>query len=175
MSATSERILPTACAALRPAHTIVLALGNPLRGDDGVGAAVVQALAQSGALPPDVRLQDGGTPGLDTALLLQGFRRAILVDAAEMGLQPGQWQWLDISPADVMPGATLHAAGLAEALALGHALGILPERLRVIGIQPERVDCTPGLSHSVRQAVPAVCQAILEELGAAGHAREPKE
>jgi len=140
-----------------------------------VGAAVVQALAERGALPPDVRLQDAGTPGLDTALLLQGYRRAILVDAADMGLEPGNWRRLDVPAAEMAPGASLHSAGLAEALALGRALGILPEHLVVFGIQPERIDWSPGLSESVRQAVPAVCRAILEEIGAAGHVREPKE
>ena len=36
-----------------PVRTLVLALGNPLRGDDGVGAAVLDCLRMC-ALPPEV-------------------------------------------------------------------------------------------------------------------------
>ncbi len=174
MSATSERTLPTA-AKTEAASTIVLALGSPLRGDDGVGAAVLQSLAESGAVPPDVRLQDGGTPGLDIALLLQGYRRAILIDAADMGLEPGDWRRLGDVPAQMASGHTLHSAGLVEALALGQALGILPEQVTIYGIQPKHIDWTQGLSEPVRQAVPAVCQAILEDIGTAAPSRDPKE
>ncbi len=175
MSATSDRTLPPAAPAFEQAQTLILALGNPLRGDDGAGSAVIKALADSGAVPPGVRLQDGGTPGLDTALLLQGYRQAVIIDAADMGLEPGSWRWVAAEPANVAPGATLHTAGLAEALALGEALGILPSNLMVIGIQPQQADWTPGLSEPVRQAVPAVCRAVLEEIGAAFVVRNPKE
>lgn len=168
MSASSDGGLPQGPPAAEQAQTLILALGNPLRGDDGVASAVLKALADSGAVPPGVRLQDGGTPGLDTALLLQGYRQAIIIDAADMGLAAGSWRRLTIHPATTAPGATLHSAGLAEALALGEALSILPSNLIVIGIQPQQVDWTPGLSEPVRQAVPAICRAILEELGAAG-------
>ena len=151
------------------ADTIVLALGNPLRGDDGVGTAVIDQIAQAN-LPPGVSLLDGGTPGLETVLLLQNFRRAIIIDAAEMGLEPGQWRRFDpgkdalLQPADMYLRGTLHYAGLAEALALGEALGVLPEELVIYGIQPTEIGWSSGLSATVAAAVPFVCEAILREL-----------
>jgi hydrogenase maturation protease len=149
--------------------TIVLALGNPLRGDDGVGAAVIEQIAQTD-FPPGVSLLDGGTPGLETVLLLQNFRRAIIIDAAEMGLEPGQWKrfapgndaWL--KPADMYLRGTLHYAGLAEALALGEALGVLPEEIVIYGIQPTEIGWSSGLSDAVAAAIPSVCETILREL-----------
>ena len=42
-------------------ETLVLALGNPLRGDDGAAGAVLAQLAGL-PLPDTVVLRDGGTP-----------------------------------------------------------------------------------------------------------------
>ena len=151
------------------AETLILALGNLLRGDDGAGLAVITALSEID-LPPDVILMDGGTPGLETLLLLQGYRRAIIVDTADMGLAPGTWRRFvpgedaQLQPADMYLRGTLHYAGLAEALALGKALDILPDEVIVYGIQPLEIGWQPGLCNAVRDAVPALRDAILDEL-----------
>ena len=151
-----------------PGRTLVLALGSPLRGDDGVGQAVVERLAAAD-LPPGVTVQDGGTPGLETVLLLQGYGRAIIVDAAEIGRLPGEWARFTLKDAtlaanDLHARVAVHYAGLAEALALGEALNILPPAIIIYGVQPLAVDWTAGLSAPVRAAVPALCAAILDEL-----------
>lgn len=150
-----------------PSDTLVLALGNPLRGDDGVGAAVLEALAASESLPENVRLLDGGTAGLETVLLMQGYRRVIVVDAAQMGYAPGEW--MRITPDDAQlrlhdTGGTLHNLGLADALGLGGALGMLPGELVIYGVQPLELGWLTGISEPMRQAIPALCAAILEEL-----------
>lgn len=151
-------------------QTLVLALGNPLRGDDGAGAAVLEAL-QACALPPDVSLIDGGTAGLETVLLLQDCDRALIIDAAEMGLAPGTWRCF--TPASVRMASgnlaqrvTVHYAGLAEALALGEALNILPPHILIFGIQAADIGWVPGLSAPVAAAIPAVGDAVLAALWA---------
>ena len=148
--------------------TLILGLGNPLRGDDGVGTAVIQAL-QSESLPPDVDLVDGGTAGLEIVLLLKEYRRVIVVDAADMGVQPGEWQHFSGDTAVISTNkgsisGTLHGAGFAEALALAEALETTPAELTFFGVQPERVGWTEGLSATVAMAVSPVCQAILAAL-----------
>lgn len=170
MSSLFEQALHVAGPmAPEPGNTIVLALGNSLRGDDGVGAAVLEHLTQA-TLPPGAKLLDGGTPGLETVLLLQDFQRAIIVDAAEMGLEPGQWKRFipgsdgQLQPADMYLRGTLHYAGLAEALALGEALNVLPKEIVIYGVQPTEIGWAPGLSAAVTAAVPVVCKAILDEL-----------
>ncbi len=159
-------------------HTLILALGNPLRGDDGVGTAVLAALRDAD-LPNGVALVDGGTPGLESILLMQGYRRAIIVDAAEMGLEAGAWRRFEAHEATLRAGdlsqmGTLHAAGLSEALKLGAALGVLPQEVVIFGVQPQRIGWEAGLSAAVRAAVPAVCAAIREELHR-GCARDGKD
>lgn len=153
-------------AAPAAAPTIVLALGNPLRGDDGAGPAVLERLAASG-LPADVELIDGGLAGLDTALHLQHRRRAIILDAADFGARPGTWRRLRLddvkwtSPEE-FPG--LHAAGLRQALLLGEALGILPPEVVLYLIQPKAVGWEAGLSEDVRACLEPIRQAVELEL-----------
>ncbi len=148
--------------------TLILGLGNPLRGDDGVGTAVISAL-QTFNLPPNVDLVDGGTSGLEIVLLLKAYRRVIVVDAADVGKRPGEWVCFEGETA-ILPhnqsgmNGTLHGAGFAEALALAEALGMLPQELLIFGVQPQRVDWVEGLSDGVETAVMPICHAILTQL-----------
>ncbi len=162
----SSRAAPDPAAA----RTLILALGNPLRGDDGVGPAVAECL-QKADLPPGVTVQDGGTPGLETALLLQGYDRVLIVDAAEMGREPGEWvrfttAEVTLQADDLHGRVAVHYAGLAEALALAEALDLLPAEIVIYGIQPLNTDLAEALSAPVQAAVPAVCAAILDALRA---------
>jgi hydrogenase maturation protease len=150
-------------------HTLILGLGNPLRGDDGVGSAVIAMLRSprfAAALPPTCTLRDGGTPGLETALLLDGYGRALIIDAAEMGLDPGGVRIfapdevrLHIQAAGLR--SFTHMAGLAEALALGAALGDMPAEIAIVGIQPASLNWEIGLSPAVAAAVPVACEHVI--------------
>lgn len=150
-----------------PATTLILALGNPLRGDDGVGKAVIDTL-RSRRLPPDVELMDGGTPGLETVLYFEGRERVIIIDAADMGLEPGEWRRFTLEDAwlksnDMALRGTLHYAGLAEAITLAEAMDALPAELIIFGIQPQSIGWEPGLSNAVRAAVDVVVEQVLGE------------
>jgi hydrogenase maturation protease len=149
--------------------TLILGLGNPLRGDDGVGAAVVAAL-QERDLPSSVTVEDVGTPGLELVLLWQGYHRVLIVDAAEMRLEPGTWRRFRLEEAalpfaDVSLQGTLHGVGLAESLALAQALDMLPPEMVIFGVQPAHSGWSASLSKVVRTAVPALCDAISNEVG----------
>jgi hydrogenase maturation protease len=147
--------------------TLILALGNPLRGDDGVGSVVLERLGGTAVATPHITLIDGGTPGLETALTLQGYDKVIVIDAANLEAIPGTWRRFTLSEVSLIQQAnmngTLHDAGLAEALALAEALGILPPEIILYGIQPESVAWEIGLSEAVQQAVPVVCEQIEQE------------
>lgn len=148
--------------------TLVLGLGNPYRGDDGVGTAVV-AMLKSQNWPHNVDVLDGGTPGLETILLWEGYEQVIIVDAADMGMVPGEWK--RFLPGEVVlpvgEGAlngTLHSAGLAEALALAEALEILPPALVFYGVQPAHTGWSAELTAAVGSALPSLCNAISAEI-----------
>jgi hydrogenase maturation protease len=146
--------------------TVILGLGNALRGDDGIGPAVIEWLDRQG-LPPGIETIDGGTSGLDIVSILLGRERAIIVDAANVGLAAGRWVRFTPEEAQLQDNATtlsLHSAGLAEALALGAALNVLPPTIIIYGVQPQNLDWSSQLSTEVQAAVTEVGQAILREL-----------
>ena len=149
-----------------PHSTLILGLGNALRADDGVGPAVIDWLDQQ-ALPPDVEAIDGGTAGLDIVPTLMGHEQAIIVDAANVGRAPGEWVRFTPDVARLEDNATalsLHSAGLAEALALGAALNVLPQTIIIYGVQPQSLEWSPQMSDEVGAAVIEVGQAILREV-----------
>jgi hydrogenase maturation protease len=154
-------------SALSTQHsTIVLGLGNSLRGDDGAGPAVIEWLNEQ-ALPAEVEAVDGGTAGLDIVSTLMGYERAIIVDAANIDRAPGAWVRFTPAAAQLTENDTtlsLHSAGLAEALALGAVLNVLPRAIIIYGVQPKSVDWLPQLSAEVQAAVMEVGQAILREI-----------
>ena len=148
---------------------LILGLGNSLRGDDGAGSAVIAALSLMD-LPRHVDLLDGGTPGLEMVLLLQGYARVIIVDAADMGVAPGEWRRFTPDTAEIKSSednlqGTLHSAGLAEALALAGALDLLPPSLVIYGIQPKSLDWSQELTEPLAAALPDVVNKIAEEIG----------
>jgi len=150
---------------------LILGLGNPLQGDDGVGCHVAQEFERQSlsgrALPDDVEVMDGGTPGVGLLNLFEGRSRVIIVDAAEMGRLPGEVA--RFRPEDVtLTGSTLrfslHRSGVADALALAGKLKLALPEIVVFGVQPERVDWGEGLSSHVQAAVSQVIEAVLNEV-----------
>ncbi len=128
----------------------VIGVGNPLRGDDGVGVALVERLAAEG-LPPGVEAVDAGTGGLTLLDLLEGASRVVLVDAAELGRPPGSVVRVDgedLGLGEVAGAPSLHGAGVGDALALGRELGLLPPLVLYL-VQVVRVEVGPGLSAPV--------------------------
>jgi hydrogenase maturation protease len=145
---------------------LILGLGNPLQGDDGVGCRVAQELEQY-TLPDDVEVMDGGTPGVGLLNLFEGRRRVIIVDAAEMGKLPGEV--VRFRPEEVtLTGSaqrfSLHRSGVADALALARELGLALPDMTVFGVQPERVDWGEGLSPRVQAAVQQVIESIVGQV-----------
>ncbi len=146
--------------------TLVLGLGNPLCLDDGLGGRVVDLLARR-ALPPGVEIRDGGLPGWGLATDLEGWSRVILVDAAQMGLEPGAWRRLrmqEVSPQVPQGGFSLHSPGLADGLALAQALQALPEEVIFYFVEPESIENGIGLSSTIDAILPEVVENILNEL-----------
>jgi hydrogenase maturation protease len=144
---------------------LVAAIGNPDRGDDGVGPAVARALKLRA--PAGVRVRECGGDVLELIDEWAGFPAAILIDASDPAGDPGRIRRLDLVssmlPADFAQNST-HAFGLAETVELARALGQLPRRLVVYLVEGEKFEIGMSLSPRVAQAVDRVAQAILAEL-----------
>lgn len=138
--------------------TLVIGLGNPILGDDGVGWRVAEAV-EAELADPDVRVLCLAVGGMSLMERLAGYRRALIVDAVVSGEPPGTV--LDMAAADmdrVMPHhtASSHDLSLAAALDLGRELGAeLPDEIRIVGVEalPE-FEFGEALSPEVAAAVP---------------------
>jgi hydrogenase maturation protease len=138
--------------------TIVLALGNTLLRDDGVGIAILHALErETGAWGGEVEFVDGGTQGLALLGVLSGRRAAVILDAVALGAAPGTVHVLSADDAARLRSrrsATAHEGNAGELLATARLLGDLPENTIIVGIEPEEVRTGIGLSDAVARSVP---------------------
>lgn len=149
-----------------PPSVLVLGIGNPLRGDDGVGPRVVKELARRG-LPEGVTALDVGTRGLDLLQVLEGWERVVVVDAVDFGQEPGQFVRFTPDQAELARTAdhfSLHHAGLSEVLALASALGWTLPGLVIFGVQPAEIGWREGLSLAVETALSALTDAVMREI-----------
>jgi len=154
-------------AAGTQGDTLILGVGNPLRGDDGVGVLAVQRLLARPDLPAGVAVVDGGTAGLGLIPLIENYRRVVLVDAVLMGEPPGtvrRFAWHEARVAGHEQPLSLHQSDLADALALAEALGSLPPVIIVYGVQPQHTDWEQPLSEAVARALPGLVNALLSEV-----------
>jgi hydrogenase maturation protease len=148
--------------------TLILCLGNPLLGDEGIGVRAAEELKRL-ELPDGVSVVEGGTAGLRLISLMEGYQRVIIVDAADMGHSPGRV--VRFTPSEVHfktveAPLSLHQIGLGEALALADALEVTPDELVIIGVQPSRIEMGVELSPEVEGAIPQIVRMVLDELDA---------
>ncbi len=144
---------------------IVIGIGNPDRGDDGVGRLVARSL--DGRLPADVEIVE--VDGEATALLahMDGAEEAYLVDACASGAAPGTVRRFDVVAAPLPQaafGLSTHGFGLAEATELARALGQLPPRCVVYAIEGAGFEAGAPLSDAVAEAMPRVVQRLCGEI-----------
>ncbi|MGV9251975.1 hydrogenase maturation protease [Streptomyces sp. NPDC003697] len=146
-------------------RVVVIGVGNPLRGDDGVGPAAVEAL-RSRVPDGTVLAVSDGEPArmLD---LWQGADTVIVIEALRARpARPGELHTLTAAEAaGRCPGtASTHALGLGEGLALAEALGRLPRRLVVHAVEVAGTELGAGLSEAVRSALPGLVDRAVASL-----------
>jgi hydrogenase maturation protease len=136
----------------------LFAVGNSFYGDDGVAAAVLAEVRARGLLR-DEDLWDLHTDALD---LVDRFRTGelnIIVDAAHMGLEPGEvavFRAGEVRMKIQSDHLSMHGFGLAEACELALQLGRLPQNVLIVGVEPAVVEIGKSLSAPVEAAVPRV-------------------
>jgi len=142
----------------------ILGIGNPLRGDDGVGVAVVEHL-RACLLPADVEVVDGGLGGMALLDCFEGVSRVILVDAADFGGEPGAFRILDLHDLPLDDASSLQQlhAGIVPLLELVRQLELCPH-VQLVAVQGMDTDAPFTLSPPVHKAVPQVAEAVLSLL-----------
>ena len=146
--------------------TIVIGLGNPILGDDGVGWRVAEVLARQKESDLDVDIDCLSLGGIGLMEHLIGYERAILIDAFAAG-EPGS---ITVCALEDLPDySAFHVTGahdtsLQNAIRLGRDLGAtLPEQVTVVGISILPVhEFSEAISPPVAAAIPKAAQIVLE-------------
>lgn len=153
-------------------RSLIVGFGNPLRGDDGVGLAVLRVI-EDGPLPEGVRCADVGIGGMALVHELQaGCDRLVIIDAVQRGGAAGTLYVLSPKFPDqaaLTPEARrellvdAHMAEPYSAMLLADALGVLPPEIHVVGVEaPGTEELTLELSPAVARAVPLAARRALE-------------
>ncbi|HUY49516.1 MAG TPA: hydrogenase maturation protease [Streptosporangiaceae bacterium] len=154
---------------------VVIGLGNDFRRDDGAGPAVIERLRAKAPGGAELLISDGEPGRLMEACA--GASLAIVVDAVRaQPPTPGRLHRIVADRlvagqdaagghgAGLVGAASSHGLGLGDAIALASALGRLPERLIVHGVEADDLAPGTGLTPAVAGALDALTAAVLRDI-----------
>lgn len=148
----------------------VLAVGNPIMGDDGIGLEILAGLQGLVSQRPawkaamakgELSLIEGGTNGMELVPVVQEAERLLILDsvAPGKGRQPGQALHMsgDHVPRLLSMKMSPHQVGLLDVLSSARLTGKEPAVLEVVGVVSEKVDLQLGLTATAASGIkPAV-------------------
>ena len=145
----------------QPQTIVALGIGNLLWADEGFGVRCIEALQRRYEFAEHVSLIDGGTQGLYLIQHVQAADALLIFDAIDYGLGPGTLRLIRDDAVPRFMGAkkmSLHQTGFQEVLMVAQLTGHYPQRIVLIGCQPEELEDYGG---SLR---PRTLQALEEAL-----------
>jgi hydrogenase maturation protease len=166
---------PTEAAAPR---VLVLGIGNLLWADEGFGVRCVETLHQRYEMPSGVSLVDGGTQGMYLLDHVCDAERVLVLDAIDYKLPPGTLRVFRDAEVPVWADTmmSLHQATFQELLSLARLRNRFPEKITLIGVQPEVLhDLGGSLSLCVRARLDEAVELALAELRAWGIEATPRD
>ena len=143
-------------------EVLVVGVGSD-HGDDQVGWRVVESLW----LHPHFAGRAIAVSELTRLIYqLDGCTQLVIVDACQSGAPVGtitRLAWPDCR-IELQHGRSSHGIGVCEALRLAEQLGLLPERVVLLGVEVK--SCEPGdeLSPAVRRAVDVLVSQVVEDV-----------
>lgn len=135
-------------------RTRLIAFGNTMLSDDGVGICLARAV---GAVAPELEVVESEVGGLALLELLEGCERAVLLDAVKLsGRKPGELVPLALAEARCCSRlAGVHEVDLAGVLAIAERLGRqLPREILLFGVQGD------DLTHFAERLTPRIEAAL---------------
>jgi hydrogenase maturation protease len=155
--------------------TLIIGLGNPYLGDDGVGCVIADRVCerlanQVRASENDFEIDNLSVGGLRLMERMIDYDQVIIIDAITTGKHPeGE---VITFPVDQLPVyaqghlGSAHDTSLQNALQMGRTLGVdLPAQIDIVGIEARHVyDFSEDLSPAVAAAVPKAVETVMEIL-----------
>lgn len=154
------------------ARLTVLGIGNILMSDEGVGVRLMEQVQRARDWPEDVEFIDGGVGGLALLTVIEESQQLLVLDAADMGLEPGQSRIVQIEQVlmeDTAGRLSMHQLSFIETLRLCEQFSRRPPTT-ILAIQVAAVEPGLALSPALESAMPTLVlqtRELVEELMAA--------
>ena len=143
----------------------VIGVGSRLRGDDAIGPLLIDALSRQ--THSQIELVDAGSDALGILEYLEGREHVVVIDACQMGREAGSVVAFDAAEFDFVlkdDPISLHGLGLAESIKMAASLNMIPEDLKIIGIEPESIQFNGSLSIPVQRALKMAVDIVEDKL-----------
>ncbi|MCF7956986.1 MAG: HyaD/HybD family hydrogenase maturation endopeptidase [Phycisphaerae bacterium] len=147
--------------------TIILGLGNPLMGDEGIGTHLIEELQKQADSYPDVNFMDGGTGGMQLLHYIANKKKAIIIDCALMSLEPGTIKRFtpdQVNTVKKLAHLSLHEVDIIKVIELSQQLGECPDEVVFFGIEPEAIIQQMHLTETLMAKIPDYINEILKEI-----------
>ena len=148
-------------------HHLVIGLGNPLMGDDGIAFHLAERLRADPRLPPDAEVFWAGDDLVGCAERMMGRRRVTLLDAMLDPSEPGTLRVFDDFSALETQQQSAHqlsAAGALELLRIAYP-ALREVRFRLLAVTVSSAEMRPELSPGLAAKLPELLDQVLAELG----------
>jgi hydrogenase maturation protease len=151
--------------------TLVIGLGNPILGDDGVGWKVAEEVkARIGNRPSSIEVDFASLGGLSLMERVLGYDRVILIDSMQTGHTAvgnvSVFALADLEDPTAGHSASTHDTSLKTALEAARTMGLAtPSRADVVAIEIRTTyDFSEALSPAVERAVRIAVQKVMDLL-----------
>ena len=138
---------------------VILAVGNEIRKDDGIGTKIVQEL--EGKLKNNVKLIDSGTVPESFTGVIRKFNpsHVLILDAAGMNKDPGHIQFIE---KEQILGISFSTHQMPLSLIMEYMEQQLNSKIFLLGIQPVSNDFGENLSPEVEKAKNSIISILLK-------------
>ncbi len=165
-------------------RALVVGLGNPILGDDGVGWSVADEVERRLRSNGAVEVVHAALGGLSLMERLVGYEQAVIVDAIHTGGRAvgtvTRCRLDELANPSEGYTTSAHDMSLATALAMGRTMGAaIPDTIDIVGVEvPPHFEFSEALSPAVAASVPEAAAAVLECLAyihAPAPSHEPRQ
>lgn len=147
---------------------LVVGIGNDFRSDDAAGLVAARQITALGL--ENIEVLTGVSDGTSLLNAWENRRLAIIIDAVHSGQKAGRIYCFDglrdNIPENIFSSFSTHAFRITETIALGRAIGQLPEKLTVYGIEGACFGTGCHMSAEVTEAVAVLLEDMKRNLTA---------
>lgn len=149
------------------APIIVLGLGNPLMADEGIGTKLIEKLDSACGDYARADFIDAGTGGMTVLTYIAGREKAIIIDCALMGTEPGTIKRFtadEVVSVKKLSHLSQHDSDIINVIELSKQLGECPDEVVFFGIEPQTIDQTMKLTELIESKLDDYVAMILKEV-----------